>query len=425
MEFVIRHVLHCAQAEDATQKDLDGSSPRFNSEEVAKRRRCPGSVEEEDQTRDETRGLDNLVPSSLSVSGETLALKLRRVSTAEASFTLITPVSNILQVHCVCCGRSSSGHEHHAEVAYYLDEPRLYLGDTRASPLRGKHELTGDWPKSLKKCMNDNRLSFAVVNQYNCEEFHDSVTSWIPELALKGVSAAVEGQYYRLPTHTDSAVPRSNGLVPSKRLETTLDQLCTWDPTLRHWRHGLMNPTLLMRRYLPKIRPLISQITDNGRSIVEKFTSYVEKLSEKAEAEALRTFESGLVSKELLPQLYQKDDIVVKFSMGRRPVAFQLTAGPVSGTTPLLLSCWTWKFDGVFYKHHTFLRVDWPADVSEDLISMKLLEYYPVRFDSSQQLMEKLTSRGSRLWNCRKPGVVDYLQPYPYGPQSPVVRLVS
>lgn len=90
---------------------------------------------------------------------------------ADESSTSNNSQHQILVVHNVKC---SGTHDHgsHPEQEIYLDQPRLFKGDSRASVLRGSNALRGD----IKGHMALNsHLNIIVQRDYDCPLFYQSL----------------------------------------------------------------------------------------------------------------------------------------------------------------------------------------------------------------------------------------------------------
>ena len=127
--------------------------------------------------------------------------------------------------------------------------------------------------------------------------------------------------------------------------------------------------------------------------------------SEKEDAQELHR--TGFVRKDRWEELFRPDDIIVT-NDNDQPRAYVVTFAPWLDMKALTLHCWSWEFDGQFYKRQTALEIPWPSD--EEVIGITELRAYPLVYDKTD-LDERLRKRGTKFWGCRERRLVGYQIP--------------
>ena len=123
---------------------------------------------------------------------------------------------------------------------------------------------------------------------------------------------------------------------------------------------------------------------------------------EFVEAEAL--FAKGVVSRKHWAKLFCLDEIVVTVEHGQA-VAFVSVICPIPNDDFLVLYCWSWAFDGKFFRREAELRIPWPS--KNDVTAITDLQVYPLKY-AKAGLEDKLRNRGERFWGCRGRKYVSY-----------------
>lgn len=344
-----------------------------------------------------------------------------------------------LVIHTVDC-ESNEAHEGHAISASFLDRPRLFTGDSKASVLRGKKPIE-DVNSYIQQQEN---VCVVVYKVYHCGKYHDDIKKDFVRTKLPNADLTVSSRIwpflFTLPCDSKEAKPEHESMaVLSDALRHCLEKL---DPTLKPKKgskpplppppppppHGSLMPPPppglldqkmdMLRMDFPylslyhKRQAMTEYITSNedeSRYQLLALQKYLNEELGEEYAEADKLFSSGRVSKRHFQKLFGPDQIVVGIQ-DNQPQAYMCRK--LESIHPTLgLQCWTWVFDGFFRKQESFHRVKWPPE-GEDTIEVKDLNMYPLRFDQTG-LEERLRGRGEKFWPLRSRSFVSYNTKHP------------
>ncbi|KAL6407257.1 hypothetical protein AUP68_10086 [Ilyonectria robusta] len=331
--------------------------------------------------------------------------------TRERTMDIIPPASLKTKViHAVQCDSESTGHEAHHEQTLYLDQPRLFKGDSRASALRGKVELTDDIEEYLE--IHDD-VNLVIQRNYDCLDFHtqcEESFDRLPQPIHPRLPYNVRPYFYTLPHDSAFASSDSEGVVPSRELRRAMDTLAAHDATFAEWEANFVPPYLQLHQNATLLMSIAETLLNkNGLACVEQLISYISESSRLEYEEADELFSQGLVSQKHLAKLFKSNDILVRFEEGE-PLACVATKCTFTQTMYPNLTCYNWAFDGRFYKVESYLGVAWPSN-ARGSIPITSLPIYPLRFDSTEELETTLRNRGAMFWACRKGHFVGYDAP--------------
>ncbi|KAF4545809.1 AAA family ATPase [Lasiodiplodia theobromae] len=303
-----------------------------------------------------------------------------------------------LVIHTVDCdSKSNEAHEGHAISASFLDHPRLFAGDSKASALRGKNPIE-DVNSYIQQQEN---VCLVVYKVYHCREYHedikkDFVRTKLPNADLT-VSTRIWPFLFILPRDSKEAKPEHESMaVLSDALRHCLEKL---DPTLKPEDYSeppppppppppgsLMPPPPpdlldqkreMLRMDFPylslyhkrqAINEYIADNEDESRHQLLALQKYLNEELGEEYTEADKLFASGRVSKKHFQKLFGPDQVVVGVQ-DNQPQAYMCRKLEKIHPT-LELQCWTWVFDGFFRKQETINRVKWPPE-GEDTIKTK------------------------------------------------------
>ncbi|RAR04553.1 P-loop containing nucleoside triphosphate hydrolase protein [Stemphylium lycopersici] len=153
------------------------------------------------------------------------------------------------------------------------------------------------------------------------------------------------------------------------------------------------------------------------RNALESLCNYLEERLKFDYEESARLAEMGMTSRKHWAILFRPGDIVVTTEESRAR-AFTVTSCPLPSDTELRLECWTWEFNGSFSRRRTVLHNPWPANTQECAITD--LAIYPIRY-TKDDIEDRLRSRGSTFWACRRRNYVDYSEPS----KEPITQLAT
>lgn len=342
-----------------------------------------------------------------------------------------------LVIHTVDCD-SGEAHEDHDISTSFLDHPRLFAGDSKASALRGKKPID-DVNSYIQQQEN---VCLVVYKAYHCAKYHDDIKKDFVRTKLPNadmtVSTRVWPFLFTLPHDGKEAVPEHESMaILSDALRHCLEKL---DPTLKAKddyepppppplppNGSLMPPpppdildqkTELLRMDFPylslyhKRQAVTEYIADNedeSRYQLLALQKYLNEELGEEYAEADNLFASGRVSKKHFQKLFGPNQVVVG-AEDNQPQAYMCRR--LESIHPTLeLQCWTWVFDGFFRKQESIHAVKWPSG-GEDTIDVKDLNMYPLRFDQTG-LEERLRARGEKFWPLRSRRFVSYNAKHP------------
>ncbi|OCL15053.1 P-loop containing nucleoside triphosphate hydrolase protein [Glonium stellatum] len=333
---------------------------------------------------------------------------------------LKTDLSNLppghVVVHKVSC-LGGDNHAQHPSQSQYLDVPRLFVGDSKANALRGKRHFP-----DVEDYLDDHpNISFIVYRSYSCNDYHKTVEDDFDRLPIPQIDPTVISKlrvyFFILRRDGEAASPNAEEIqIVSTDLQeaiTTMvslhqDQFGTWNPQqdMRAPYLQICHCRSLMRDYTSKPSNSLSQ---EHQGHIRTLFDYVTDSYGTEYQEADNLFRSGRVNQHHFPKLFRSNEIVVTLA-DNQPLAYASQACPTIEDGHFKLDCWFWDFDGLFRKDKTALSMQWLH--GSDTVPISSLDVYPLRYDDSG-LEERLRSRGTQFWACRKRKFVSYQPPNP------------
>jgi len=321
-------------------------------------------------------------------------------------------------VHQVSC-LGGENHTRHSSQSQYLDVPRLFAGDSKASALRGKRHFP-----DLEDYLESNPdISFIVYRSYSCNEYHEAVKDDFDRLQIPQIDPAVisisqlRAFFFALKRDGEAASLNAEEIrIVSEGLQDAMatmeslhpDQFGTWDP-----QRGMRAPYLQLyhcRSLMDDYATIpFGDLSQTHQDHISTLFNYVIASYGEEYQEADDLFEIGLVNQYHFPKLFGPNEIVVTVA-NNQPSAYISEICPALEDGHLELNCWSWDFDGLFRKEKSNLSVPWPQD--SDTVQISSLKVYPLRYDQSG-LEERLRNRGKQFWACRKQNFVSYESPNP------------
>jgi hypothetical protein len=322
-------------------------------------------------------------------------------------------------VHQVTCSQRGN-HVNHAKLANYLDNPKLFAGDSKAHALRGKEEI------HIEEYMDDHPdITFIVYRSYDCNSYHDEVENDFDRLPIPRIDPSIlsriKAYFYSLRADGQDAVPASERIeIISQDLTLAISEA---EEKIGGTLIGLDAETYLKTPYLSFYHSkdkLAKLLRDSNTTLTARSQVHLRELlnfltiSCGHEWSAANTlFKSAMVDETHFSKLFCIGDVVVQM-IDAHPRAYLVeqctNLGPLNQLELIVVS---WTFDEVFRKQHLNLEVSWPSGA--DYVSIPSLNTYPLRHDNSG-LAERLRKRGEQFWECRKRKYVGYESPNP-GPE--------
>lgn len=144
-------------------------------------------------------------------------------------------------------------------------------------------------------------------------------------------------------------------------------------------------------------------ISDVQQSHIRCLVNYVQHSRHNEFEEADVKFAKGVVSKRHFSKLFGPNDIVVR-DTSAGPIAYVVEEAEFEDHL-FHLNCWTWEFDGTFYKSRSTWNVEWPPHADE--VPVSTLTMYPLKYNKAG-VGEVLRERGTKFWGFRKAVLVEY-----------------
>jgi hypothetical protein len=320
--------------------------------------------------------------------------------------------ASYLVVHRVQCNpRGHPNHKEHEAELDYLDVPRLLADANQTSSLKGTEPLD-----NIEWYLEDNtNIHFAILNIYDCAQYHREIADQFVRLPLPfNMDSRVLGQFRPylcvLMEDAKEADRKRQILLPSPGLSRALDKLQTlYTLELGDWsaEDELAYPYPQLWHCRDLLRNAIKELPPGNRSQVATLCNYLETETSNEWTEAKNMFEKGLVSKQHWSKLFRPDEVCVTLLDGE-PRAFVCKDNHGVSYGKLDLECWSWEFDGHFYRQDFSISISWP-DQSE-VTPITGLSHYPLRFDT-HELTNRLANRGTTFWSCRQSKYVSYKPP--------------
>ncbi|KAL4938527.1 hypothetical protein BDV06DRAFT_215021 [Aspergillus oleicola] len=303
-------------------------------------------------------------------------------------------------LHRVVCS-SAGAHAGHPSVADYLDAPRLFSGDSKASNLRGKNPIQETGERLLKK------QDLIWIKNYICMSYHDSVAVRFerlrPPTCTQATGPLVAQPLYVLEADWEVAKPVSEELViVAEDLRTKLEETVgAKTARLSTADKSATTSVVVDRCYtLLKSRPNILQQLECRMANLLQYVAMIFE-SDYRHADAL--FASGNVSKAHLAKLFLPNQMVVARHDGYIR-AYLVFEWPCWNGDSLFLPSTCWEFDGQFWKHSVNLILPWKIGQRQILVTDLCI--HPLQ--AAQDIEARLLKRGAMFWKCRDRRMVSY-----------------
>lgn len=314
-------------------------------------------------------------------------------------------------IHCVNCSRTRKYHETHNPRSYYLHTPALIASDHPNTALHGRTRLQ-DMDQYLEECVG---FSIVILLDYDCEAYHEMIDESFKRLPMpllpKELNLGMR-PYFRV-LEDDGPIARATAerLYLSESLRRALlvlqDQHAN---TLSEWNfdRDLVYP--YSKLYSVKesfVEPSTKTLEPQQQTDLKVLYEYIIErlalnLGEMEELSAAR-----LVSQKHWLMLFRPNDIVVTIRDGQY-CAFTVRSCRLLDQNTLTMDCWSWEYDGNFFRKDTTLTVDWPTRSMQ--AKMEDLSVYPIS-QASEGIESGLRRRGEIFWSCRRRRYVNHDTP--------------
>jgi hypothetical protein len=330
--------------------------------------------------------------------------KRARLST-EASIT------RQITIHRVRCSHTQGNHTSHPSSSYYSDTPAMIKHDNQSTALHGQFPI-----QDVDNYLDENfGFSIVVFVDYSCEAYHARIKNAFIRLPMPSmpekIGIAMKPYFRVLQNHGPPADADSERLQLSESLEKALRLLQgqhTDMPSKWNFDEDLVYPyPKLYHSNRAFIGPSKQNLEAQQQIDLEVLSGYINKrvAPEYKELEVLLAM--GMVSQNQWPMLFQPDDTVVTI-MGGLYRAFTLKSCRSLDRSTLKLDCWTWEYDGNFFRNHITIPTKWPSGSSQ--VTITDLSVYPIRH-AAAGIETGLRNRGNTFWGCRRRKYVSYNMP--------------
>ncbi|KAF5632038.1 P-loop containing protein [Fusarium sp. NRRL 52700] len=309
------------------------------------------------------------------------------------------PMPRYIVIHRVECPGSTPAHSHHPATSSYLDVPRLFADDNKASPLRGRIPDKDSQMRAKK----DPTISFIIHRTYNCLEYHNTAFEALREASAHSGPPDL-GSQLCLPNDADEAVAEGEYMeIVSNELNNAIEavkeantpQSPIEKSLLLGWKreHNMMAPYLHFYHTRNLLRDHVPQLPERQGQHMNLFLEYLDREFSPDYEDAKNLFlGQGLVSRKHFHKLFGPREVIVTVEEGHH-VAMVSKYPPLPGSNPIRI-----------------VTIPWPKHVAEvDKVPIKSLGIFPLRFD--QQIEHRLRKRGEFFWQLRKPRLVLYTAP--------------
>lgn len=312
-------------------------------------------------------------------------------------------------VHRVNCdAQSDFNHQRHEPRLDYLDAPCMLANANQTSILEGTQPLDNiDWYLEDKPSRH-----FAVINHYDCVQYHTEIADKFERLSLPSnldsrVLAQVRPYLYVLKEDAKEADRIKQTLLLSPKLYRAMDTLQASYPTdMSHWEaeKNLTYPYPQLWHSKDLLDNAAKELTPGDWPQVIALRDFLEETVSDEWGEAEDMFEDGFVNNQHWTKLFRPNEPIVTL-LENEPRAFICKEISRISEDKLHLQCWSWEFDGHFFRQNFAISVDWPNQ--SDLIPITDLSHYPLKFDTSD-LTSRLRNRGATFWLCRQRNYISY-----------------
>lgn len=339
-----------------------------------------------------------------SPQGSTISLEVaERLSAVEASFIVVYRVQ--------CNGRHEFNHQDHEAELDYLDTPRLLTHANQTSALKGTEPL-----ENIGWYLEDNPgRHLAVINIFDCVQYHKEIANKFERLSLPSsiddrILRQLRPYLYVLKRDAKEAERKNQLLLPSPGLRKALNALRVLHPSsLDNWEaeRNLAYPYPQLWHSRNILRNATEELSPGDQCRITTLWNFIDNDITDEWTEAEDMFKKGIVSKQHWTKLFCPNEPIVTMLYGE-PRAFICKDNPEVSKDKLYLECWSWEFDGQFFRQDLSIKIDWPGQ--SDVASIVDLSHYPLKFDTFN-LANILASRGATFWSCRQRKYVSYRSP--------------
>ena len=316
----------------------------------------------------------------------------------------------VVTIHQVYCGRGrgrQADHTSHAPNVLYLDHPRLFYGDDKASQLRGTKRLSDDSELAAS-------AGIVIYQSYACDAYLRHFDTFFEPIELPHLQEtflrANQARFFRFKREGPAALPQSIRLdLQSTQLVSEISAILSHSDILSGWQEerSLSFPFPFFFHHAAEVQAAVDLSGGPGlQKYVALLLHCIADLGRQDHAEAEQLFSRGLVDRAHFSKLFRAGELVVT-RKDRVLVAHRLDRIR-EAQDGISLECWSYDFNGSFKMRQTTLYVRRPSE--KEAISINSLEAFPLRLDLSG-IRQDLLSRGCKFWECRARKYIHYTAP--------------
>lgn len=344
--------------------------------------------------------LDGTVVSAIQNESAEIGRQETPSTTAQAE----SPVFE--RFHVVYCNDSGT-----SEKNCFRDVPRKFKGDVQSDHIRGQIQL----PNTSKNLDDNKRTAFLIVSEYDCDtskskDFQRSVGYKNGRLIADSPLAESKRGHIAVGPVLHRAL---KAIVSShqNRFKGCKKRLPSWYPE-PYFLFYIHNRTFVELSEC-------SGLDDFDRICVQLLHSYLEKECRKDWNEADELLSRGKINGKHLSKLYRPSELIINRSKdGEDTIQAEKVIKYPFYDPKEQMSSNSWTFNGKFRKLKRTTEVkancmemvenpDDEKDIKENCI------WVPLRF-CDDGLQDRLVSRGTKFWNCRKKKLLSYVEPTDY-----------
>ena len=320
--------------------------------------------------------------------------------------------SPFLLLHRVVCDRrrvDGEDHQDHPQSTDFLDPPRLFAGDTRASALRGQQPFYYDDELLPGICM-------MVHRTYNCVSHHQQVKDTFEFESSKvhrQVLNRMRPYFFTLRETSPPATLVSEGINFTSETLSQAMNIATdsYEFALADWNvdRRLRAPYDYFYHFRRDLREKsVSRLVGIEQYEFNVLLDYIDKTQGEYFDAVDASFAAGFVERQTFSKLFRPDDLIVTSEDGH-PRAYIAERINILDAQNIQLDCRAWSFDGSFRRKSSSISVQWSTRDSNQ-IAIESLAAWPLRLDRTD-LQRRLERRGQDFWSCRHRRFVSYTAP--------------
>lgn len=335
-----------------------------------------------------------------------------------------TSVERKITIHRVICKRTQKYHKAHHPSSHYLDVPAVKAFENCATALHGQKRL-----KDVNDYLEENSgFSIVIYIDYNCEGYHEKIKDAFVRHSMPSMphdmSVASKPYFQILERHGPIADATSERMRLSESLQGALHALRSQNTDMfKEWEadEDLLHPYPKLYYSKHLFVGSSTQMLEPKQQIdLEVLFHYLTDHLAADYEDLARLSAAGFVSQKHWRMLFRPDDTVVTIQDGHIR-GFIMKYCRLRNQNTLELDCWSWEYDGNFFREPITIQILWPSQSKQ--VAITDLSVYPICY-AAEEMQLKLRKRGHTFWGCRRRKYVNYDVPL-QGLGSQLVSTIS